>query len=145
MHAGEIVGIAGVSGNGQQELLAALSGERTLADAGAITICGRRRRAASTPTRAARSASRSCPEERLGRGAVPEMSLAENALLTAHRQGLVARRLHPRATPCASSRATTIAAFNVKAGGPDAARAACPAATCRSSSSAARSGRRRRC
>ena len=35
------------------------------------------------------------PEERLGRGAVPEMSLADNALLTAHRQRPGAARLRP--------------------------------------------------
>ena len=40
VRAGEIVGIAGVSGNGQKELLAALSGERTLARDGAVTLCG---------------------------------------------------------------------------------------------------------
>ena len=37
---GEIVGIAGVSGNGQQELMKALSGETPLADAGAVTLMG---------------------------------------------------------------------------------------------------------
>ena len=40
VHAGEIVGIAGVSGNGQKELLAALSGERTLGRGDAVTLCG---------------------------------------------------------------------------------------------------------
>src|SRR5512137_2122425 len=41
VRAGEIVGIAGVSGNGQKEFLAALSGERVIADAAAIRIDGR--------------------------------------------------------------------------------------------------------
>ena len=40
VHEGEILGIAGVSGNGQNELLAALSGERTVVRASAITLCG---------------------------------------------------------------------------------------------------------
>src|ERR1700742_1715025 len=40
VHAGEIFGIAGVSGNGQAELLAALSGEARSAQADAIAICG---------------------------------------------------------------------------------------------------------
>src|SRR5579863_1571985 len=41
VHAGEIFGIAGVSGNGQAELLAALSGEKLGgATAAAVTICG---------------------------------------------------------------------------------------------------------
>ena len=63
------------------------------------------------------------PEERLGRGAVPEMSLADNALLTAHREGMV-KRGFVRATPwCARSLRDTIRAYGVKAGGPDADRA----------------------
>ena len=38
--AGEIVGVAGVSGNGQQELMAALSGEDPRAAPGSITLAG---------------------------------------------------------------------------------------------------------
>jgi len=41
VRAGEIVGIAGVSGNGQKELLSALSGETIGAHAGSISLCGR--------------------------------------------------------------------------------------------------------
>ena len=41
VHTGEIVGIAGVSGNGQKELLAALSGERTQPRRNAIVLCGK--------------------------------------------------------------------------------------------------------
>ncbi|MEX3932796.1 ABC transporter ATP-binding protein [Paraburkholderia phymatum] len=92
VHAGEIFGIAGVSGNGQAELLAALSGEHKGNNKGhradAVTICGK-------PAGKLGAAARRklgfafVPEERLGRGAVPAMSLAENALLTAHRQQMV--------------------------------------------------------
>ena len=88
VRAGEIVGIAGVSGNGQKELMAALSGERPVDDANAIRLDG-------APVGTLDAAKRRAmglafvPEERLGRGAVPELSLAENALLTAHRQAMV--------------------------------------------------------
>src|SRR5207244_937166 len=58
------------------------------------------------------------PEERLGRGAVPEMSLADNALLTAHRQELTHRGFIRAAAVRAYAEAT-IARFNVKAPGPD--------------------------
>jgi simple sugar transport system ATP-binding protein len=81
VHEGEIVGLAGVSGNGQQELLAALSGEDPRADAHAVRLFG-------TPIgRMGASARRRLglhfvPEERLGRGAVPGLSLAQNLLLT---------------------------------------------------------------
>ena len=62
VHAGEIVGIAGVSGNGQQELLAALSGERR-ARARRCDHALRRRRPARSTRRARRGrGSRSCPK-----------------------------------------------------------------------------------
>ena len=81
VRAGEVVGVAGVSGNGQKELLIALSGEDTRVAAGAMTVKGqdvgrlgpRRRRALGLHF---------VPEERLGRGAVPSLSLARNLLLT---------------------------------------------------------------
>jgi len=118
VRAGEIVGIAGVSGNGQAELLAALSGERRVAHPAAVVIAGT---PAGRLDAGARRALGLCfvPEDRLGRGAVPEMSLAENALLTAHRQGLVARGLI-RTEAVRKYAAATIAAFHVRAGGPDA-------------------------
>ena len=87
---GEILGIAGVAGNGQDELLLALSGEIRGAKA-AVKIDGvgfgdlgpNERRRAGLVT---------APEERLGHAAAPDMSLTENALLSAAvRQGLVRR------------------------------------------------------
>ena len=79
--AGEIVGIAGVSGNGQQELLSVLSGEDLRAEAGAVELLGRPvgRRG---PRARRRLGLHFVPEERLGRGAVPTLSLAQNLLLT---------------------------------------------------------------
>jgi ABC-type uncharacterized transport system ATPase subunit len=70
VRAGEVVGIAGVSGNGQQELLAALSGEDTRAPRRHGEAVRPGRSAASTPA-AARLGLHFVPEERLGRGAVP--------------------------------------------------------------------------
>jgi len=118
VHAGEIVGIAGVSGNGQQELLAAISGETLVRSKLSITLCGvavgRMR-----PGRRRRLGFCFVPEERLGRGAVPRMSLADNALLTAHRRGFVKRGLVRFARVRAFAQAC-IDAYNVKSGGPDA-------------------------
>ncbi len=87
---GEIVGIAGISGNGQQELLLALSGEKPLdkRDSAAIKIDGVE--AGHLNAAARRDLGLTfVPEERLGRGAVPPMSLSENTLLTGHRGGMV--------------------------------------------------------
>jgi simple sugar transport system ATP-binding protein len=59
------------------------------------------------------------PEERLGRGAVAELTLADNALLTAHRHGLVRRGLVRFAEVDAFAR-RCIGAFDVKCPGPQA-------------------------
>jgi simple sugar transport system ATP-binding protein len=115
---GEIVGIAGVSGNGQKELLAALSGERTIDDAGAIVINGTRAGQLDAGERRALGLA-FVPEDRLGRGAVPEMSLADNALLTAWRQTLTRHGAIAFGATRAYASAT-IARFNVKAPGPEA-------------------------
>jgi simple sugar transport system ATP-binding protein len=81
VRAGEVVGIAGVSGNGQRELLYALSGEDRRAPAAAITLAGQAVGQRSPGQRRALGL-HFVPEERLGRGAVPEMSLAHNLLLS---------------------------------------------------------------
>jgi len=119
VHGGEIVGIAGVSGNGQQELMAALSGERIVPEARAVRIADAPIGHEDAAPRRARGLA-FVPEERLGRGAVPDMSLAENALLTAHAQGMVSRGF-VRERAVRDFAAATIAEFGVKAGGPDAA------------------------
>ncbi|MGB3245969.1 MAG: ABC transporter ATP-binding protein [Sulfitobacter sp.] len=84
---GEILGVGGVAGNGQDELLAALSGEMLTAP-GMITFQGRDVSVLGpTPRRALGILS--APEERLGHAAAPDMTLTENALLTgAIREGL---------------------------------------------------------
>ena len=78
---GEILGIGGVAGNGQDELLATLSGEMTVAsdmiifDGQAIGKQG--------PTERRKIGLLSAPEERLGHAAAPAMSLRENTVMTA--------------------------------------------------------------
>ena len=81
VRAGEIVGIAGVSGNGQRELLYALSGEDTRAKAGMIEVSGQPV-GRMDPRQRRELGVHFVPEERLGRGAVPTLSLAHNLLLT---------------------------------------------------------------
>jgi simple sugar transport system ATP-binding protein len=117
VHAGEIVGVAGVSGNGQQELLFALSGERPTS-ASSVRIGGAAAGALDADARRALGFA-FVPEDRLGRGSVPEMSLADNALLTAHRCGLTRRGMVQQRVADAYARAV-IDAFSVKAGGPHA-------------------------
>jgi len=78
---GEIVGIAGVSGNGQRELLYALSGEDTRAPADSIRLLGQGV-GQQDPAHRRALGLHFVPDERLGRGAVPSLSLAHNLLLT---------------------------------------------------------------
>jgi general nucleoside transport system ATP-binding protein len=110
---GEIVGIAGVSGNGQDELFAALSGERASPGAedvvidgvavGEMSITDRRRLGAAF-----------VPEERLGHGTAPRMKLSDNALLTGHASGgMVKRGFIDRAATLATVDKTT-KAFDVR-------------------------------
>jgi ABC-type uncharacterized transport system ATPase subunit len=81
LRAGEIVGVAGISGNGQAELLAALSGEDPRGAAGTIRLFGVDVARASPRVRR-RLGLFTVPEERIGRGSVPGLSLAANTLLT---------------------------------------------------------------
>ncbi|AZP11866.1 ABC transporter ATP-binding protein [Undibacterium parvum] len=78
---GEVVGIAGVSGNGQKELLCALSGEDCRSPRGSIKL-GPLDVSHLHPGQRRKMGLHFVPEERLGRGAVPTLSLAHNLLLT---------------------------------------------------------------
>ena len=117
VRAGEIVGIAGVSGNGQQELMAALSGEDPRAPAGSVQLFGQDI-AAMSPRHRRHLGLHFVPEERLGRGAVPAMSLADNTLLT--RVEAVSRSGWIDTGAVRALAARLIGAYNVKAGGPEA-------------------------
>ncbi len=91
VRAGEVVGIAGVAGNGQAELFQALAGERGTIpprtmevdgkDAGGLGVTGRRALGLAF-----------VPEERMGHGVVPQMRLSENVVLTRHRTDPALRR-----------------------------------------------------
>jgi simple sugar transport system ATP-binding protein len=115
VRAGEIVGIAGISGNGQNALMALLAGER-LARADAIRLDGTPI-GAFGPHRRRALGLRYIPEERLGQGAVPELSLAENTLLTVDdlsRRGFIRQKA---ASACA---ARIVDRFEVRCSGPGA-------------------------
>jgi len=115
---GEIVGIAGISGNGQQELLKAISGEVALSTAAGVEMLGQGV-GQFDPQRRRELGLCFVPEERLGRGAVPGLSLADNALLTGYvapyGQGMVRRSLIQAQAVAAFAR-DVISRFNVKCG-----------------------------
>ncbi len=117
VRAGEVVGIAGVSGNGQRELLFALSGEDQRAPPESIVIAnhpaGR-----LPPGRRRALGLHFVPEERLGRGAVPELGLAHNLLLT--RREAVGAMGRLRTGQLRDQAVGIIDRFKVKAAGPHA-------------------------
>jgi general nucleoside transport system ATP-binding protein len=112
---GEIVGIAGVAGNGQDELFSALSGERRSSDESAVAINGKPVGKLGVTERR-RVGAAFVPEERLGHAAAPRMKLSENALLTGHAaSGMVKRGFIDRqATLAVVDRATE--KFDVRKG-----------------------------
>jgi ABC-type uncharacterized transport system ATPase subunit len=118
VRAGEILGVAGISGNGQRELLAALSGEDRRAAPAAIQLFGAPIGRASVRARR-RAGLRFVPEERLGRGAVPSLSLAQNTLLS--RGEAVGAGGWIRTGALAALARHLIERFHVKAAGPGAA------------------------
>lgn len=117
VRAGEIFGIAGVAGNGQDELFAALSGERR-SPTGTIRIDGAAVGAEGIDARRRRGAA-FVPEERLGHAAAPDFSLTDNALLSGHgangfvRHGFIDRGALGRWVQ------RVVTAFDVRAGGAD--------------------------
>ncbi len=113
---GEIFGIAGVAGNGQSELLAALSGER-LTRPEAVVIEGEK--VGALGPRARRGLGLAyIPEERNGHAAVPDLTLADNALLSAFdRRGLLTGGVIRRNLTSAFAQ-EIIDRFSVRATGP---------------------------
>ena len=120
VRAGEVVGIAGVSGNGQRELLYALSGEDVRAPEKSVRM-GEMDVGRLNPDDRRQLGLHFVPEERLGRGAVPTLGLAHNLLLTRSEAvsnpgfaggWINVKKLQTQATDIIQN-------FNVKAGGPN--------------------------
>jgi len=117
--AGEVLGIAGIAGNGQTELMAALSGETPANRAEAIILDGQPVGLLGPAERRQRGAG-FVPEERHGHGAVKDMTLGENALLSAYRtKGLVRGGLIDMGSTMRFA-AEIIRGFSVRSDGPDA-------------------------
>ena len=118
VNAGEIVGIAGVSGNGQEELLEVLAGQR-VARAGLVVVNGSRYRARRDEMRSQKV--RCLPDEPLRNACVGAMSVAENIgfRLFDRKPFAVARSLVSRRALRRNAR-TLIAEYGIRTSGADA-------------------------
>ena len=122
---GEVVGIAGVSGNGQGELMRLLSGEDQRLPAGSLRWFGAHADVQGTDlaalgvTARRRLGLRTVPEERLGRGAVPGLGLAHNLLLT-RREAVSGRWGRLRLGALRAQAQALMERHRVKAAGPEA-------------------------
>jgi ABC-type uncharacterized transport system ATPase subunit len=117
VRSGEILGIAGISGNGQRELINGVVGEWLTQKPEEVLINGKAIGHLDTGKRRSMGLG-FVPEDRLGRGAVPGMNLMYNYLLTTHRHNLVKGGLicFKKAAGFAKE---CIASFDVKCGGID--------------------------
>jgi simple sugar transport system ATP-binding protein len=92
VHAGEVVAIAGVAGNGQSELYAAISGEGGRVESGRVLIDGHE--VTLRPINARRALGAAfVPEARLGQATLPQGALSENVILSWHATESIGRWL----------------------------------------------------
>jgi simple sugar transport system ATP-binding protein len=89
VRSGEIVAIAGVAGNGQRELAETIAGMRT-ATKGTLRVRGRRLRGGD-PRGGIAAGIAYVPEDRLGTGVAPGLSVASNVVLKSYRGNQVSR------------------------------------------------------
>jgi general nucleoside transport system ATP-binding protein len=117
--AGEIVGIAGIAGNGQTELMDALSGETLAGDPETITLDGVPA-GHMGPRERRKLGGCYVPEERNGHGAVTSMTLSENVFLSAYVRRALVRLGLIREARTADFTREIIQRFDVRTTGPKA-------------------------
>jgi simple sugar transport system ATP-binding protein len=114
---GEIVGIAGVAGNGQRELAEALTGLRPLVS-GHVTVAGTPLRPGDPRDAIAKGVAH-VPEDRLGTGVAPSLSIASNTVLKAYRDPDVSAGPFLRRARIVQRATALIARYAVQAPGPE--------------------------
>jgi general nucleoside transport system ATP-binding protein len=117
VHAGEVVAIAGVAGNGQRELAEAVTGMRS-ASRGDVTVDGRKLRSGD-PREAIRAGVAHVPEDRLHTGVAPSLSIASNVALKSYRGRELTRGPLLRLRAIREHAARLIHRYDVRGGGPD--------------------------
>ena len=117
LRAGEIVGVAGVAGNGQRELAEAVYGIRSLAG-GVVRVDGRPLRAGD-PRAAIAAGIAHVPEDRLGTGLAPGLTIAQNVSLKRYREAPVSRGPLLLVRRMREIAVALIRRYDVKAPGPE--------------------------
>jgi general nucleoside transport system ATP-binding protein len=117
IRAGEIVGVAGVAGNGQRELAETIYGIRPAAT-GTVRVDGRSLRRGD-PRSAIAAGVAHVPEDRLGTGLAPSLSIASNVALKSYRFPPISRGPLLRLGRMRESALALIRRYDVKAPGPD--------------------------
>jgi simple sugar transport system ATP-binding protein len=118
VRAGEVLGVAGVEGNGQAELIEALTGLRAIAQ-GEIHLGGRDVTRA-TPLERLRAGLAHVPADRLARGVVAEYDLADNLILGRQRDLPFARGAWLDREAIHKNAVATLAAYDVRPPVPEA-------------------------
>ncbi|WP_394179847.1 ABC transporter ATP-binding protein [Yoonia maritima] len=113
---GEVLGIGGVAGNGQDELVAAFSGEMRTAK-GMVNYQGQSISQLG-PNARRKLGLLTAPEERMGHAAAPDMSLTENAVLTATTRQKLANKGFVNWRKARSFAEDVISTFDVRTPGP---------------------------
>jgi simple sugar transport system ATP-binding protein len=117
LNAGEIVGVAGVAGNGQRELAEAVTGMRH-PSSGTVTAHGRTLRGGDA-REAIRAGIAHVPEDRLHTGVAPSLSIASNVALKSYRGSQLARGPLLRLRAIRDHAAALIKRYDVRGGAPD--------------------------
>jgi general nucleoside transport system ATP-binding protein len=117
LRGGEIVGVAGVSGNGQRQLAEVISGTRP-PTAGDILLAGKRLRSGD-PDEAIAKGIAHIPEDRLGTGVAPSLSIADNLILKSHRRPPISEWGILRHSRIVANARDLMKRFAVAAPGPD--------------------------
>jgi len=115
--AGEILGLAGVAGNGQRELAEAVTGMRPFTR-GSVVVDGRPLRGGDA-REAIRAGIAHVPEDRLHTGVAPSLSIASNVVLKAYRGKQLAHGPLLRLRTIRDHAAALIKRYDVRGGGPE--------------------------
>jgi ABC-type uncharacterized transport system ATPase subunit len=114
---GEIVAVAGVAGNGQRELAETIAGMRT-PTAGTIRVEGRELQGGD-PREAIGTGVAYIPEDRLGTGVAPSLSIASNVVLKSYRKPPASRGPLLQVRRIRQLAESLMQRYDVRASGPD--------------------------